>query len=510
MSTTYRRTPGWILFLTACLLGAPEVTSGQAPASQFEVVVPDAAPDESLEGRLLLFLSSSAQPEPRFGPSIFNPEPVFAVDVTDWSGDSPISFHPGRFTEPTALAFPGPLSQVDAGTYFVQALLDRDTTRRSYARGPGNIYSAARQVSFSPNGSPSVTLSLDQTVTIDPPQDTEWVKRVDIRSDLLSEFHGEDIHMRAGVILPPEYEHDPDRVYPVLYVIPGFGGRHRQAWEWVETPAGEEWKNGQWPMPMIRVVLDPDTPLGHSTLANSANNGRVGDALVEELIPAIESRFRAVGAPHGRFLRGHSSGGWASLWLQIAYPTFFGGAWSTAPDPVDFRAFQVVNIYEDSNAYWTESGYPTPSIRNRGEIILTIRDENRMEYVTGPGGQWDSWHAVFGPRGDDGDPVPLWNKLSGTIDARVAEYWKQYDIRRKLENNWPSLAPDLAGKLHVVGGQEDNYYLERSLRMLKDFLATTDYGGYIEIHPGDHGSFLDSELRRRFHREMKKTFEAHQ
>lgn len=506
---TYR-TPGWILLLIACLLGAPECASAQLPASQFDIVAPDAAAEEPLEGRLLLFFSSSSQPEPRFGPSIFNPEPVFAIDVRDWSGDAPITFQPGQFANPTALAFPGPLTQVDAGTYFVQALLDRDTTRRSYARGPGNLYSTPQQVSFSPDGDQSIPLSLDQSVSINPPNDTEWVKRIEIQSNLLSDFHGEEIHMRAGVILPPGYADNPDRAYPVVYVIPGFGGRHTGAWEWIDTPAGEAWKNDEWPMPMIRVVLDPDTPLGHSTFANSANNGPVGDVLVEELIPEIESRFRAAGAPHGRFVRGHSSGGWASLWLQIEYPKFFGGAWSTAPDPVDFRAFQVVNIYEDENAYWTESGYPTPSIRNRGEIILTIRDENRMEYVTGPGGQWDSWHGVFGPRGADGEPVPLWDKLSGTIDSEVAEYWKRYDIRRKLANNWSSLAPDLRGKLHVVGGQEDNYYLERGLSMLKDFLSTTDYGGYIEIRPGDHGSFLDEELRQRFHREMKQTFEAHE
>jgi hypothetical protein len=510
MFDTFYRSYGRIVFLLALLIALSPAASAQEPVSSFEVLLPPSEAESSLQGRMLLFLASSPEPEPRFGPSIFDPAPVFAVDLAGETGTSAVIFRPGQFESPTARAFPQPLGEVPSGTYYVQALLDRDSTRRSYAEGPGNLYSSVQQISFDPDANEPLEITLDHTVPADPPEPTDWVKFMEIRSELLSDFHGKETHLRAGVILPPGYAENPQRQYPVVYVIPGFGGRHTDAWEWMNGPAGEEWKRGDWPMPMIRVVLDPDTPLGHSTFANSANNGPVGDALVEELIPSIETRFRTVAAPHGRFLRGHSSGGWASLWLQIEYPEFFGGAWSTAPDPVDFHAFQVVDIYEDENAYWTEDGYPTPSIRSNGEIVLSIRDENRMEYVTGPGGQWGSWHAVFGPRGDDRKPVPLWNELSGRINQEVADDWKQYDIRRKLEEHWSSLAPKLRGKLHVVGATEDNFYLNRALVRLKAFLDTTDYDGYIELRPGDHGSFLNAELRRRFYSEMKQTYRSHE
>lgn len=473
---------------------------------EFRVRLDSSRHAEPVDGRLLLFLSSRSEPEPRFGPSIFDPEPVYGRDVTGWSLSRVQAFRAGAFQSPTARAFPRGLADLDPGTYRVQALLDTNTTRRSYSSGPGNLYSAVRTVEYDPSADRTVTLTLDRVAEAEERADTRWVEEFSVESSLLSEFHERTVRMRAGVILPSGYREEPDRRYPVVFVIPGFGGRHWSAWDWIQSPTGADWRSGDWPIPMVRVVLDPDVPLGHSTFANSANVGPVGDALVEEFIPALEEAYRVARTPRGRFLRGHSSGGWASLYLQIEYPEFFGGAWSTAPDPVDFRAFETVNVYEDADAYYDRDGHPRPSIRENGEIVLSIRDENRIEYVTGPGGQWGSWFAVFGPRGEDGRPQPLWEPLTGRIDREVARYWRRFDLRRRLETGWDTLAAPLEGKLHVVGGAEDNFYLERGLRMMKEFLETTDYGGYVRIRPGNHGSFLTPDLRRRFYREMARTY----
>ncbi len=96
---------------------------------------------------------------------------------------------------------------------------------------------------------------------------------------------------------------------------------------------------------------------------------------------------------HGRFLHGHSSGGWSTLWLQIQNPSFFGGSWSSAPDPVDFTKFQVVDIYTVDNMYWDPSGYPWPTARSNGQVTCTARDESLIERVLsrGNGGQWDAF-----------------------------------------------------------------------------------------------------------------------
>jgi hypothetical protein len=348
-----------------------------------------------------------------------------------------------------------------------------------------------------------VELRADQIIRPRAPQDTDGVKLVEIRSRRLSEFHGRDVFLRAGVVLPDGFATNTTRRYPAVYVVPGFGGRHTSAWS-SSRAGGREGKT----VPHLRVVLDPDTPLGHSVFANSANNGPVGDALVQELIPEIERRFRGLSDPAARLVTGHSSGGWGSLWLQVAYPDVFGGCWSTAPDPVDFRSFQTVNIYEDLNGLWTREGQPRPVARTREKPLMTLQQLQHYEHVVGYGGQLDSFDAVFSPRGRDGRPQPLIHKLTGDIDHSVAEHWKQYDIRLILERNWATLGPKLKGKIHVLAGGWDTFYLDGAAVHLREFLRTTDYGGYVELLPGDHGSFLTEPVRDRIESEMAVRLKA--
>lgn len=486
-------------------------TGGQAADNEtlrFRVTLDEAVQPEPFTGRFMIFFSESGDPEPRFGSPLSDLEPVVSVDVENLEPGDPVVLDAGELSRPRARSFPEPMDHWDPQDWHLQVLADRgDRIRRDAARQPGNLYSEVSEHSVDPDAGHTIELVADRQVEEpETPPDTEWVQKVEIRSEKLSEFHGRDTYMRAGVILPPGY-HDEERTYPAVYVAPGFGGRHTGAWNWINGHYGQLWRDGEFPMPMLRIVLDPDDRYGNSVFANSANKGPVGDALVQELIPAIEERFRIDARPDARFVKGHSSGGWASLWLQITYPEYFGGTWSTGPDPVDFRYFQLVNIYEHDNAYWDSHGRARPSMRVGDEIVLSIREENRYEYVTGPGGQWLSWFAVFGPRGEDGEPQRLWDPLTGQIDRQVARQWRDYDIRLQLEQNWPELQPHLQDKLHIIGGAEDNFYLELALRELKDFLDEQDHGGYVEIHPGDHGSFRTPELMMRIYEEMARNYE---
>ena len=474
-------------------------TEGQG-FPRFVVSFPEEVHLEPVTARVLLFFSRTAGREPRYSSPYVDIQPVYAIDVNNLRPGQKVVFSPEKFQAPDALAFPGPLSRLEAGTWYVQALFDIDKIDPDY-NAEGNLYSRVSQFELTSRGREEVELIADQVIQRRPPRrDTERVKLVEIRSNFLSDFHGREVKFRAGVVLPSTYNERPDQQFPVLYIIPGFGGDHTSAW-WMANEDGGD---------MIQVVLDPKVPLGHSVFANSANNGPVGDALVQELIPEIEKRFRAIPHAYGRLVTGHSSGGWASLWLQVAYPDFFGGCWSMAPDPVDFTHFQTMNIYKDLNGHWTDEGYPRPLARAGGEVIATFGDVDRREYVVGYGGQLDSFNAVFSPRGKNGEPLPVMDKLTGIIDPEVAEYWKRYDIKLVLENNWPTLGPKLKGKLHIVAGGWDTYYLALAVASLRDFLVTTDYGGYVEILPGDHGSFRTQQFEQRINSEMAEYFKAGQ
>jgi hypothetical protein len=470
---------------------------------RFVVRFPPQVHSNAVDGRVILFLSREPSGEPRFASAFSRvPQPFFAVLATNWQPGSALVFWPSNFNAPDALAFPEPMSRLEAGTYRAQVLVDVEHRSSDFNESAGNLYSRPLSCQLRGARGGAIGLTADQVVHVQAPKDTDWVKLVEIRSELLSRFHRRDVMLRAAVILPFGYTNDSRRRFPAVYVIPGFGGRHTSAWDWMESADGKAWQKGENPLRALSVTLDPDVPLGHSVCANSANNGPVGDAVVQELIPEIERRFRAIAEPRARLVTGHSSGGWASLWLQVAYPGFFGGCWSTSPDPVDFRAFQTMNLYEDRNGHWTREGQPRPVARARDRPSLTFQQMNRAEYVLGEGGQLDSFNAVFSPRGPDGRPRPVMDKLSGAIDREVVEYWKRYDIGRVLRENWSALWPTLQGKLHVIGAGWDTFYLDPAVVLLKDFLDTVPHGGYVELHPGDHGSVITPALRQRIRREM--------
>ena len=475
----------------------------------FHVSFPEETHSEPLTGRVLLFFSESEKGEPRKQINWFDPSPVYAVDVTNLAAGETVIFAKDGLDDPDDLAFPDRWSRLEPGTYRAQALINHDQTRRAFNDGPGNLYSEPLVVEIITGMDATFELVADQVIEIEEPEETDWVKFVKVRSELLSDFHGRDVFMRAGVLLPSGYAEETDREYPAYYVVPGFGGRHvslpKRAKR--DKDAWEAWTEGTNPYHGFEIVLDPDMPLGHSVFADSANNGPVGEALTTELIPAIEEEFRIIPEASARFVGGHSSGGWSSLWLQVAYPDFFGGCWSTAPDPVDFRAFQTMNLYEDTNAHWTPTGQPRPVGRKRHEVMLLFTSFNHYEYVLGWGGQLDSFDGVFSPRGEDGMPLRVMDKLTGTIDHEVVEYWEKYDIRLQVEENWAMLAPRLQNKLHIIGGGWDTFYLNPALEMLKTFLDTKDHGGYVEILPGNHGSFMTKELRKRIYQEMADQFD---
>lgn len=459
-----------------------------------------------ISGRILLFMCHSDEKEPaRSGWLNFfwDPQPVFGIDVTNLSPGVEVVFNSTNFWSPESLSYNGS-DDMPPGTYYAQALVDLDNLHAGW-HNPGNLYSPMVKCQGG-----TLKLVMDKTMAEEPPpKDTDRVKRVEIRSKLLSDFCGREVMLHAGVIIPSTFRENPNQQFPALYECPPSGMDYTAAWWRFEQ---EQKRKRNQSLEMLRVYLGDQGPLGDTLCANSANNGPVGDALVQELIPEIEKQFRAIPQGHARFLKGHSAGGWSSLWLQVNYPDFFGGCWSTSPAPVDFSAFETMNIYEDKNGHWTRDGYPRPKARWWGppfipKVALTWPQFHRWLYVLGDPTQGDS---VWSPRGADGRPQPLIDPLTGRIDPEVAAHWRQYDIVSLLKKNWGTLGPRLKGKLHVVCGGSDDYYLNVGVDNLRDFLKTTDYGGYVEIYPGDHSNYRSPELMDRFSREMAEHFAAGQ
>jgi hypothetical protein len=307
---------------------------------------------------------------------------------------------------------------------------------------------------------------------------------VDFVSPALSAFWGRPIHMRGWIGLPPGYRAGGP-AFPVVYWTHGFGGTLASARAMAARAIGRM-AIGDWP-PMIWVCLDESSPTGTHEFADSVNNGPWGEALTAELIPWLERHYRMDGRPGGRFLTGHSSGGWATLWLQTRYPAIFGGTWSTSPDPSDFHNFTNVDLYAPgANAYREPDGTETPLVRDHDRLIATLRQFARLEEVIGPyGGQFASFDWVFSPKGPDGRPLPMFDRASGAVDPAVAAYWRDhYDIARRIERDWPRLRRDLDGKIHLIVGTADTFYLDGPAQRLKAVLDRLGAHASFTFLPG--------------------------
>lgn len=474
-------------------------------AQKFEISFPASAHSGPITGRVFVMLSKRESPEPlRQAGNWGGQTPFFGLDVNE--------LQPGRAAviDSRVPGYPAAtLKDVPAGDWYAQAVINVYTKfprsdghtiwahmdqweGQQFNRSPGNLYSEVRKVHIDSNA----TVKLEASKLIAParePQDTKWVKHVKIRSEMLSKFWGQPVYLGAVVLLPKGYDENSNQSYPVIYsqghfgLNPPFGfsehpsgGRGQAGYEFYQA-----WNSDDFPR-MIAVTFQHPTPFFDDSYAvNSANNGPYGDALLQELIPYLEQHFRMIRAPYARVLTGGSTGGWESLALQLYHPDFFGGTWTFFPDPIDFRKWQMVNIYDDPNAF-TAPGYDfmvpeRPMMRLAdGQMVQTMRQMSQLEDVLGSHGrsaqQFEAWEAVYGPVGDDGYPKPLFDKKTGVIDKSVAKYMRDhgYDLTYFAKTNWGEIGPKLHGKVHMYVGDMDNFYLNLAVYLFEDFMKTTD------------------------------------
>ncbi|MBL8236631.1 MAG: enterochelin esterase [Bryobacterales bacterium] len=444
---------------------------------------PEAAP-KGAAGRLFVFLDKGDTPREtiRVG---FLPQSVWlaAKEIPYWKPGETIEF------DADALAFPRPFSAVEKGDYVVMALLDRDHSFARERQDAGDLTSTVVVLKdFDPASAAPVALEVNrETPAEEAKPDTENVKRVEYESPLLSRFMGRPVFMRAGVVIPSGHS-GTSAPLPAVYHVHGFGGSFREAWA-KGAGIAEAMASGEM-MKAVHVFLDGNCPGGHHVFADSLNNGPWGQALVQELIPHLEKRFRLSPRAAGRFVTGHSSGGWSALWLQVRYPDSFGGTWPTAPDAPDFRSFTGIDVTAPStqNAYRTKDGGVLNLVRMGGKDLMSFEEFARMEEVTGEyGGQLASFEWVFSPRKADGRPMALFHRATGELDKEVRKFWERYEISRIVRENWATLGPKLRGKIRLVIGAEDNFHLNESAELFCGWLREKGREDACEIVPGrDH------------------------
>ena len=452
-------------------------------AQQFKISYTPAVFKGPFTGKLFLYMSKDNK-EPKDGAVGITMFPCMSVDVKN--------IKPGQWitVDDKALSFPVKLSDIERGEYYVQAVWDRNLGGRAIAESPGNLFSKTEKVQLTKDYKKTFNLVCNQAIPEPVFKETEFVKELKVSSALLSSFHHKPMTVDAAILLPAGYYKEPARKYPLLIMVSGYGGNYH-------AYSGDTISRGRIldSIPFITVYLDGNCSLGHSVYANSENNGPWGDALVKEFIPQLESKYRANGA---RLLTGHSSGGWSVLWLQTQYPATFAGCWSSSPDPVDFRDYQKVNLYEGENLFYDNKG----NLRNIATIAgrfpwASSKQAYQMEHVIYRGEQMHSFDAVFSAKGKDGNPERICDPVTGEMKKATFEHWKKYDISLYLRNNWNRLEKDLDGKIRVTIGEQDNFLLQGAVHVLDTEMKKLNAGIQFEYFPGDHFTVHTPEYRQK-------------
>ncbi|MFL5523849.1 MAG: alpha/beta hydrolase-fold protein [Gemmatimonadaceae bacterium] len=485
------------VLLAATIFAAPLLPAQVSPAPVvFRVSLGKASPTP-VSGRLLVFAKL-------LGPS--DKRPIATVDMdeidthaTAIAAQEIARLEPGRSVDVDAdvIAYPKPFSQLKPGRYAVQAVLDRDHNYNYSGRGPGDLVSGVIEIDM-PGVAQLLTLAtaVEKSDPLQPSPNVPLALKdiyaaakadihpLDFASGALSRFWGRPVALHGWVVTPPDYAAHPRQRYPTVYYTQGYGGSLRSLHD-AAVARWDDMKTGKTPA-MIWVAVDQSSPTGTSEFVNSVNNGPWGEALAAELIPELERVYRMDAKPSGRLLTGHSSGGWAALWLQVNYPKLFGGAWPTSPDPSDFHDFTGIDLYaRNANVYRKPDGSPWPLARDKGEVLVSMEDYARREVVVGGyGGQMASFEWTFSPRGADGAPVPMFDRTTGAVDSVVVAYWQEhFDVAERLRRHWPELRRDLDGKIHLTVGSADTFYLDGSAHRLEATMkalgAKTDFR-YVE------------------------------
>jgi len=528
-----------------------------------QISYPTAHDNQALDGRLIFLISKQIDTEPRF--QLRDDSKTcqgFGMDVLDWKPNKPLQFDPKAFGYPIRS-----FDKLPSGEFFVQVVFHKyETFNRAdghvvklpmdrgegqqWNKAPGNLYSTPKKITISNGQFPSLTLALDKKIPpIPQPKDTKYVKHIKIKSKLLSDFWGRDMYLGAHVLLPEGWETHPNVKYP-LAIMHGhfpndFGGFRTTPPDSSLKPEYSErfnvegynlivqqeahdfykaWTGPNFPRVIAIKIQHPTPYYDDSYAVNSAAQGPYGDAITYELIPYIEKQFRGIGEGWSRFVYGGSTGGWESLAVQVKYPKEYGMCFAACPDPIDFRAYCLVNIYKDKNAYYQKGTFRKTLVAGHrdylGNVDASLRDMNYRELVLGTKGrsgqQWDIWEATYSPIDKEGYPKRIWDRITGEIDKEVANHWKEnYDLAYILKRDWPKHGKDWKNKIHLYCGDMDNYYLNNAVYLAEEILSETtapyyngavDYGDRAEhCWNGDHdnGNHIS---RLRYHRMFIKKY----
>jgi hypothetical protein len=508
-------------------------------------------------GRLMLLLSKDSTKEPRYQiTDDYNTQIAIGIDIEEGKVANQVTFPAkGQVTYPI-----NNWNEIPEGDYYAQVVLnyykkfnlatghnvwlpEEMGEGQQWNSKPMNLYSKPVKINIAYNKKNKFVIEANQLIgPIEKPTNTAYVRHIEMKSQILSKFWGQPVMLGAHILIPKNFDEEPNRKYPLM-IYHGHFPKDFNGFSETPPPANmdtsdyssrfniygynklqkqeahnfyKQWTSDTFPRFLIIEIQHATPYYDDSYAVNSACQGPYGDAITYELIPYIEKIYRGIGKK-GRFLYGGSTGGWEALAAQVFYPDEYNGCFAACPDPVDFRAYTTINLYKDKNAYYTEGAItkiPKPAKRNYlGHVSSTMEMTNKYEAVLGSksrsGQQFDIWEATFSPMDNDGYPKRVFNKETGEINSEVAAYWKEnFDLVHIMKRDWNTLGKKVEGKINLYCGDMDNFYLNNAVYLAEEFLKSTvnphyngevKYGDKAEHCWNGHPTLPNHITRLRYH-----------
>lgn len=286
------------------------------------------------------------------------------------------------------------------------------------------------------------------------------------------------------VYVPPGYDDDPQRRYPVVYQIQGLTGqldmwRNREPFRPTFLEALDAmFARGEAP-PCLVVFVDCWTSLGGSQFLDSPGTGRYHSYLCDEIVPWVDQRYRTLAAREHRGIAGKSSGGYGAMVTPMLRPDLFGGLATHAGDAL----FQVCYLplfrestralrdgYEGSfERYWEE--FRTRPAFSKPEDLSLLND-------------W-CMAACYSADADGTVRLP-YDPATGELIPAVWERWLRWDPVRMVPDHADSLREMRA--IYIDAGTKDEWFLDLGAEAFRRALASigiTDV--FFELFDAKHG-----------------------
>lgn len=158
------------------------------------------------------------------------------------------------------------------------------------------------------------------------------VERIKIHGEALEgNLEDEAVDREAFVFLPPSYEKDKKRRYPVVYALHGYFIGAEQWTREIHVPQTIEGAFAQGSKEMIVVLPDSKTIYNGSMYSSSATTGDFENYVARDVVSYIDAHYRAIPDRQSRGLVGHSMGGYGASRIGMKHPDVFGALYIMSP-----------------------------------------------------------------------------------------------------------------------------------------------------------------------------------